>query len=85
MENTKGEMNITEQSKKVFIAYAKDADNWSGTPLVGGNVSGTKEDRGNLTQLKKAGLIETFAYDGAKYINFTPQGKQYAKELGIDI
>jgi hypothetical protein len=31
-------MNLTEQSKALFLAYAKDAGNWGGTPLVGGNV-----------------------------------------------
>jgi len=49
--------NITSESKRVFIAYANDAPNWNGMPLVGGNVGGSKEERGNLTQLKRAGLI----------------------------
>lgn len=44
-------MNITEQSKSVFTMYWNDAGNWSGTPGVGLNVGGSKEERGNLTQL----------------------------------
>jgi len=76
--------NITEASLTIFLAYAKDADNWNGTPLVGGNVGGSKEDRGNLTQLKRAGLIETFQDDGL-WIKFTAAGKVLAAENGINI
>lgn len=78
-------MNITETSKQVFLAYAKDAGNWSGTPMVGGNVGGTKEERGNLTQLKRAGLISTFRDDGCDWVSFTDAGKAYAAENGIDL
>lgn len=78
-------MNITEQSKQLFIAYANDAGNWNGTPLVGGNVGGSKEDRGNLTQLKRAGLIETDVEDGDTWVFFSDAGKQYAADLGISI
>ena len=76
-------MNITEQSKTLFIAYAKDAGNWGGTPLVGGNVDPSKEARGNLTQLKKMNLITTFRSDGQIWLDFTPLGRLYAQELGI--
>lgn len=78
-------MNITEQSKKVFLAYAEDAANWSGTPLVGGNVGGSKEERGNLTQLKKAGLITTFESDGLTWVRFTDAGKALSLENGIEL
>ena len=53
--------------------------------MVGGNVGGNKEERGNLTQLKKAGLITTFASDGDTWIAFTAVGKEFAKTLGIEI
>ena len=79
------EVKITEASKAVFVMYAKDAGNWSGTPLVGGNVGGTKEERGNLTQLKKAELITTFFDEGCTWVDFTDAGKEYAKSLGIVI
>ena len=75
---------ITEQSKKVFLAYAEDAANWSGTPLVGGNVGGTREERGNLTQLKRAGLITTFESEGT-WVRFTDAGKAFARENGIEL
>jgi hypothetical protein len=77
-------MTITETSLQVFLAYAKDARNWSGTPLIGGNVGGTKEERGNLTQLKRAGLIKTFRSDGLDWIEFTDAGENLAREHGID-
>lgn len=78
-------MNITETSLQLFLAYARDAGNWSGTPCVGGNVGGTKNERGNLTQLKKAGLITTFADEGQTWVHFTPAGKAFAKEHGVEI
>ena len=79
------QINITEQSMNLFLAYAQDACNWGGTPLVGGNVGGSKEDRGNLTQLKVAGLIQTFVDEGCTWIQFTADGKNLAAEKGIDI
>lgn len=78
--------NITETTKALFPAYANDAPNWSGNPLVGGNVGGdTKAERGNLTQMKRAGLITTFTEDGCTWISFTPAGKAFAAENGIVI
>ena len=76
---------ITELSKALFVAYASDAGNWNGSPLVGGNVGGSKEDRGNLTQLKRAGLITTFADEGCLWIVFTPAGKTFAAACGVDL
>lgn len=80
MANTT-EINVTEKSKALFIAYAKDADNWGGTPPVGGNVGGSAEDRGNLTQLKQAGVLVTFRSDGMTWVEFTEVGKQWIKEI----
>jgi len=77
--------NITEKSKELFVAYAKDSGNWDGTPLVGGNVGGSAEDRGNLTQLKQAGLITTFRDEGCTWLSFTDAGREFAKQLGVEI
>jgi hypothetical protein len=79
------DVQITERSKELFLNYARDADNWSGSPLVGGNLGGTKEDRGNLTQLKQAGLIRTSADGDDTWIHFTDKGIEYALENGVDI
>ena len=76
---------ITPQSLKVFLEYANDAGNWGGTPLVGGNVGGGAEERGNLTQLKKAGLIQTSRDDGATFIHFTPAGEALAAAHGVSV
>lgn len=76
---------LTAASHELFIAYAKDAGNWSGTPLVGGNVGGGKEERGNLTDLKRKGLIVTGEADGDVWVSFTLAGVDYAKAHGIDL
>lgn len=76
---------ITETSLALFLAYAKDADNWGGTPLVGGNVGGAKEERGNLTQLKKAGLIQTEFDEGNTWLFFTDAGMALAAQHGIEV
>jgi len=73
---------ITEKSKELFRKYAADAGNWNGQPLVGGNVADTKYDRGNLTQLKRAGLITTDTDEGNIWLSFTPTGVRYARTLG---
>lgn len=79
------EMQITETSLAVFLAYAEDANNWNGMPLVGGNVGGSKEERGNLTQLKQAGLITTDIDEGCTWVIFTDAGKALAAEHGFTI
>lgn len=77
--------NITAQSLDLFLDYARDAGNWGGCPLVGGNVGGSKEDRGNLTQLKRAGLITTFKCDGETWVEFTAAGKSLAEGHGVEM
>lgn len=77
--------DITETSMQVFLMYAKDAGNWGGTPLIGGNVGGGKEERGNITQLKQAGLIRTEKDDGCSWVIFTEAGKAFAAQHGITV
>ena len=80
--------DITDTSLAVLLAYADDAGNWSGTPLVGadGNVCASPEDaraeRGNLTQLKKAGLIRTSVEGRCTFITFTPSGADLVEANG---
>ena len=83
-DNGRENMNaaaITEASKVVFLGYAKDSENWSGNIPV----FGTAEHRGNLTQLKIAGLVKTWNDEGRTWLQFTPAGKEFAKTLGIEI
>jgi hypothetical protein len=78
--------NITEASLKLFLTYADDAGNWGGTPWVcEGNHQLTAEQRGNLTQLKKAGLLRTVGEGRDAYIEFTVAGKALAAEHNIEI
>lgn len=83
---------ITDRTLALFIEYAKDAGNWSGTPLIGGNVGSetSKEDRGNITQMKVAGLVTTFedserGMPKCYWLQFTEAGKALAKEHGVDL
>ena len=76
---------LTEASKALFLAYAEDAGNWSGTPCVGGNVGGSKADAGNLTDLKKKGLVTTYRDEGCEWVVFTPVGVEFAKANGIEL
>lgn len=85
LRNLPDPVQVTQRSFELFMAYAKDAGNWSGTPLVAGNVGGSAQDRGNLTQLKVAGLIETFRSNGDTWIEFTPAGVALAAKNGITI
>lgn len=75
------ELDITSKSLEVFVRYARDADNWLGLPLVDGSV----KERGNLTQLKRAGLIVTFSDGGCVWLSFTKAGRELAAQHGIEI
>lgn len=81
-------VSLTEDCKAVFVAYAHDAGNWSGQPMIDGNVPSTTATRGHLTALKKQGLITTFRdEDNAQitWMSFTDRGVVYAASLGITI
>ena len=76
--------NITSNSLALFLALAGDAGNWEGHPMT----ELTKETRGNLTQLKRAGLLVTWTdedYRGCVFVRFTDSGKALAREHGIDL
>lgn len=78
---------LSTGAHELFIALWKDADNWSGTPLFGGNVGGDAESKGYLTKLKKAKLLTTQVDDERKdcsWVTFTELGKALAEELKLD-
>jgi hypothetical protein len=84
--------NITEQSKALFIALAKDSRNWNGTPLLdvrsNVNPSGrvSKEQRVDIAQLKRVGLITTFVSgNGCTWVDFTEAGHAFAEECGVQV
>jgi hypothetical protein len=61
---------LTEDSARLLAGLAWDAPNWSGTPML----CITKEQRGNLCDLKKADLVTTFKSDGVLFAEFTKKG-----------
>ena len=85
MDKKRTDTGITEASLELFLAYARDAGNWGGTPLVGGNVDTSAALRGNLTQLKRAGLIETWIAEKKTWMKFTAAGKAFAAGHGVEI
>lgn len=73
-------MELTVESKKLFKEFALDADNWSGMPLVNGNVEVNRKTRGNLSDLVKKGLVKVETSDGDEWVIFTEEGKKLAFE-----
>jgi len=77
-------MELSPASLSLFLALANDADNWSGTPLWDGN----KREAGNLTDLKKKGLLKTDQDEDNKkcfWVFFTESGKELAGVHGIKL
>ena len=68
-----------------FLAYARDAAEWGGTPLVGGNVGGDLADTGFIMNMKKLDLVATFTDRRCVFIEFTAAGRALAKSHGVDI
>jgi hypothetical protein len=83
--NTATEITLTAASHALFIEFAKDAGNWAGMPMVNGNVTVTQAQKGNLTDLKKAGLVTTSVDGGISWLSFTAGGKEYATKHGVTI
>lgn len=76
---------ITNDTEARFMQYARDAANWGGTPLVGGNVGGDPADKGYITAMKKAGLVTTWEDCGGVWMRFTDNGKSLAKSHGVTL
>lgn len=71
---------LTPASLELFLGLAEDAVNWSGSPLV----TVTPAQRGNLTHLKRVGLLDTFEDEGCVFAIFTESGRALAVEHGVD-
>ena len=76
---------LSDDCLSLFLAFARDAGDWGGTPLVGGNVTCGRRENGFLTDLKKKGLIVTDEDEGDVWLRFTPTGKAMAKTFGVDL
>lgn len=86
-------LTLTAASHDLFIDFAEDADNWNGFPLVNGNVTVDKQQRGNLSDLVQKGLIKVEEVKDTvngrtrtdSWIAFTAAGVAYAAEHGVDL
>lgn len=72
---------LTSASVDLFLKLANDADNWNGTPLLDID----KKERGNLSQLKKQGLLTTFIEEGNNWVFFTKLGVEFATHFDIEL
>jgi len=77
--------NLSAEALDYFKRLAKDACNWGGSPLVGGNVKQGPAENGYLTALKKANLVTTSESDGDMFVRFSDLGVELANEHGINI
>jgi hypothetical protein len=86
MTNATNSTNLTDASLSLFLALTNDAPNWGGQTLFGGNVGGDAASKGNLTDLKKKGLLTTTDIDGdgCHWIGWTEAGLALAAANGID-
>lgn len=78
-------IQLTEASKSLFVEFAEDAYNWSGYSLVNGNVSVSKAQRGNLSDLVQKGLITVSEDAHGSWVKFTEAGREFAATLDIDL
>jgi hypothetical protein len=69
------QVELTTASLKLLNELFDDAENWGGIPLFGGNVGTQKEDKGNLTDLKKKGYVTTDEEDGNSWVYFTDKAR----------
>ena len=75
----------TDATLARFIEYARDARNWGGTPLVGGNVGGDTADKGYIVNMKLRGWAKTYLEGADAFLRFTAEGKALAAEHGVTI
>lgn len=76
--------NLTPASLALFTSLVEDAPNWNSQPLL----DLTPAEKGNLTQLKKAGLLTTCEERGGQnnpifFALFTPAGVALAQALNL--
>lgn len=73
--------SLTPESRRLFLDLVKDSFEWSGVPLL----DITREQRGNLTDLKRCGLIKTETDEGHTWCYFTTLGREAARLLGYEL
>lgn len=77
-------ISLTEASSQMFGQIVRDLGNWGGK--YSGNYDYEGERKGNLTDLKKKGLVITFRDSdapGCTFVQITELGVEYAKSIGM--
>lgn len=72
---------MTDDSLDLFIKLAEAAEDWGGTPPI--NIS--QEQKGNLSDLKNRGLVETFEVSDRIHCRFTEAGAVLAAEYDLEV
>ena len=73
-------MNLTQASKAMFLDFAYWAPHYNGYAMV--DVL-TNAEKGNLTDLKKKGLLQTDESDGIEWVQFTKKGIELLVKYGV--
>jgi hypothetical protein len=73
--------NLSPASASLLYDLIKDAPNWNGQPLI----DITKEQRGNLSDLKRRGILNTFTDEGCQFAIFTATGIAIAAAVNVKI
>ena len=76
---------LTTASMTLFRALASDAGEWGGEPPLNVNVSTNAAARGNITDLKQKGLIDTYRDGGETWVRFSDAGRDLAATMGIRV
>lgn len=75
------EIPMTLATQALFKSIVDDLPNWSFMAPTFNHADSAK--RGNLTNLKRRGLITTCQDEGISWISVTDEGKAVAKATGI--
>jgi hypothetical protein len=78
--------DLTPASLDLFRYIAGQAKHWDNMPPLEGMRPMSPADKGNLTDLKKRGLLKVREVDTDQHlVFFTDAGESLAKSLGIEI
>ena len=81
-------LGLPEGSARFFADAAHDAGNWSGSPLIGGNIASGRSAAGWMKKLNAEGLTTSFQDDDDRscyWLTFTKKGRKLALDvLGFD-
>lgn len=81
MNAQQNQIELTAESRSLFESVVKDLPNWNGTTPCFNHID--SQSRGNLTDLKKKGLVKTYRYDGEEWIDLTEAGTGFARAEGL--